>query len=100
MAAWIQPADSCCGCKFGTRTVGRWYLEYIMATKVIPAMIRIDKDTETGTMATIHVFPRKHHNDVMDPVDTILYRPSTSNQVSWLWFSRYGVSYFKILRTA
>lgn len=55
-----------------------------METKVIPAMIRIDKGTETGTMATIHAFLRRHHTDVVDPADTILYGPSTSNQVSKL----------------
>ena len=64
--------------------IGRWYLEHIMETKVIPAMIRIDKGTETGTMATIHAFLRRHHTDVVDPADTILYGPSTSNQVSKL----------------
>lgn len=47
----------------------------------MPAMIRIDKGPETGTMATIHAFLRRHHADVIDPVDTILYGPSTSNQV-------------------
>ena len=44
-------------------------------------MIRVDKGTETGTMATIHAFLRRHHNDGVDPVDTVLYGPSTSNQV-------------------
>lgn len=52
-----------------------------METKVMPAMIRIVKGSETGTMATIDAFLRKHHTDVMDPVDTILHGPSTSNQV-------------------
>jgi len=36
--------------------IGRWYLEHVMETKLIPAMIRVDKGTETGTMATIHAF--------------------------------------------
>ena len=59
--------------------IGRWYLEHVMET----TMIRVDKGTETGTkLATIHAFLRRHHTDVMDPVDTILYGPSTSNQVS------------------
>ena len=43
-------------------------------------MIRVDKGTETGIMATIHSFLRQHHDD-MDPFDTVLYGPSTSNQV-------------------
>ena len=48
----------------------------------MPAMIRVDKGSVTGTMATIHAFLRRNHTDVMDPVDTILYGPSTSNQAS------------------
>ena len=64
--------------------IGHWYLEHVMETKLIPAMIRVDKGTETGTMATIHAFLRRHHTDVTDPVDTVLYGPSTSNQVSKL----------------
>ena len=60
--------------------IGRWYLEYLFETRRIAAMIRVDKGTETGIMATIHSFLRQHHHD-MDPFDTVLYGPSTSNQV-------------------
>ena len=42
----------------------------------MPAMIRVDKGSETGTMATIHAFLRRNHTEVMVPVDTILYGPS------------------------
>ena len=59
-------------------------MEHVMETKVIPAMIRVNKGTETGTMATIHAFLCRHDTDVTDPVDAILYGPSTSNQVSKL----------------
>ena len=64
------------------RVVGRWYLEHLMETRTIPNMMRLDKGTETGTMATMHAFLRRHHDDGVDPVDTVLYGPSTSNQVS------------------
>ena len=43
-------------------------------------MLRVDKGTETGTMATIHAFLRRHHDD-MDPSDTVINGPSTANQV-------------------
>ena len=36
----------------------------------MPAIIRVDKGSETGTMATIHAFLRRNHTDVMDPVTT------------------------------
>ena len=43
--------------------------------------IRMDKGTETGTMATMHAFLRCNHEDITDAGDTVLYGPSTSNQV-------------------
>ena len=62
--------------------VGRWYLEYLLESKVMPSMLRIDRGSETGTMATIHAFLRRNNqDDLNDPVDSILYGPSTSNQV-------------------
>ena len=65
------------------KVIGRWYLEYLYETKVIPSMIRLDRGTETGTMATIHAFLRRNHGDIDDPCDSIIYGPSTSNQVSF-----------------
>ena len=47
----------------------------------VPAKICIDKGTETGEMAPLHAFLRRNHVD-MDPADTVMYGPSTSNQVS------------------
>lgn len=64
------------------KLIGRWYLEYLFETRVMSAIMRLDKGTETGTMATMHAFLRRHHND-MDPMDTVLYGPSTSNQVCY-----------------
>ena len=63
------------------KVIGRWYLEYLMETRTISCMMRLDKGTETGVMATMHAFLRRHHDDDVDPVGTILYGPSTSNQV-------------------
>ena len=48
----------------------------------MPSMLRIDRGSETGTMATIHASLRRNNqDDLNDPVDSILYGPSTSNQV-------------------
>lgn len=47
-------------------------------------MLRVDKGTETGTMATMHAVLRRHHND-MDPHKTVIYGPSTSNQIKRRW---------------
>ena len=65
---------------FDPQLIGRWYLEHLLQTKVISALIRVDKGTETGTMATIHSFVRLHHGD-MDPHDTVVYGLSTSNHI-------------------
>ena len=44
--------------------------------------LRIDRGTETGTLAAMLAFLRRHHGDV-DPLETVIYGPSTSNQVSF-----------------
>ena len=62
--------------------IGRWYLEYLYKSRVIASYLRLDKGTETGIMATIHAFLRKNHGDT-EPCDTVLYGPSTSNQVQY-----------------
>jgi hypothetical protein len=61
--------------------VGLWYLEYLYETKTISSFIRMDKGTETGVLATMLAFLRHHHGDI-DACDTVIYGPSTSNQVS------------------
>ena len=63
------------------KLIGRFYLDYLYESRMIASKIRIDKGTETGKMATLHVFLRRHHGD-MDPVETVIYGPSTANQVS------------------
>ena len=60
--------------------IGRFYLEYLFKSRTIASKLRLDKGSETGVMAAIHAFLRQHHGD-MDPLDTVMYGPSTSNQV-------------------
>lgn len=63
------------------RLIGRWYLEYLYEVKVIPLYLRMARGTETGVMATMHAFLRQHHGDI-DQTETVIYGPSTDNQVS------------------
>ena len=63
------------------RLIGRWYLEYLYESNVIPSYLRMDRGTETGVMATMHAFLRQDHGDI-DPIETVIYGPSTANQVS------------------
>ena len=62
------------------RVIGLWYHEFLYETKQIASIIRLNKGTETGKMATRHSYLYRHHND-MDPYDTVIYGKSTSNQV-------------------
>jgi len=62
------------------KRITRWYLEHLYETRTIASHIRIDKGTETGTMATMHSYLRQNHGD-MNPFDTVIYGPSTPNQV-------------------
>ncbi len=71
---------------------GRWYFDHVYETKTIPAKIRIDKGTETGKMATLHCFLRRHQVDGEDPLDSVIYGPSTSNQVFITYFLTYSLS--------
>ena len=64
--------------------VARWYFEFLYETRLMPNYIRIDKGSETGTLATMHCFPRRQHSDEEtdeEAVKTFIYGPSTSNQV-------------------
>lgn len=62
--------------------IRKWYLEYLLEYKCLPCYLRIDKGTETGTMATIHAYLRSQQGDLEDPIDSVIYGPSTSNQVN------------------
>lgn len=52
--------------------------------------LRLDKGTETGTMATVHCYLRNGHNDVENPENTVLYGSSTSNKASYFHFFETG----------
>ena len=63
------------------KLIGRWYLEYLFENKVMPSYLRMDRGTETGVMSTIHAFLHRHHDMNVDPTATVIYGPSTANQV-------------------
>lgn len=74
---WIRNSDP--------KLIGRFYLEYLFKTRIVASRIRLDKGTETGVMATMHAFVRQQHGD-MDPLEMVIYGPSTSNQVKNMYF--------------
>eukprot|EP00112_Aurelia_sp_Birch-Aquarium-sp1_P026060 Seg90.12 transcript_id=Seg90.12/GoldUCD/mRNA.D3Y31 product="hypothetical protein" protein_id=Seg90.12/GoldUCD/D3Y31 len=67
------------------KIIGRFYLEYLNDCRVLPSRLRIDKGTETGILTTMHSYLRSLHGDLADPVDSILYGPSTQNKIERWW---------------
>ena len=63
------------------KLIRRWYLEYLFENKVMPSYLRMDRGTETGVMSTIHAFLHRHHDMDVDLTATVIYGPSTANQV-------------------
>ena len=61
--------------------VGRWYLEHLYESRVLSSYMRLDKGTETGTMATMHAYLHQFNAAITNPCDTVIYGPSTSNQI-------------------
>ncbi len=66
------------------KLIARFYLEHLYKTKTISSMIRVDKGTETVEMVTMHAYLRQQHQD-MDPNETVIYGPSTANQVQRIY---------------
>ena len=71
--------------------IGRWYFEWLYETQKIAAKIRVDCGTETGIMATLHAFLRSHHADSMPSGETVIYGPSTANQVRLCYVTKISV---------
>ena len=65
--------------------VGKMYLQYLFEAEMLPRNLRVDRGTETGKMATIHVYLLNKHEDMNDPPDAIIYGPSTSNKIERWW---------------
>ena len=61
-----------------------WYLEHLYESKTFPDHIRIDKGSETTIMATMQVFLSNKRPNIFtsdEACSTVIYGPSTSNQV-------------------
>ena len=69
---------------------------YLYKARTIASKLRQDKGSETGVMALMHLLLRQHHGD-MDLVKTVMYGPSTSNQVCALFYVMQCFSCTKVL---
>ena len=65
--------------------VGNFYMQHLVETEMMPNYLRLDKGTETGTMATIHVYLRDKQGDLNEPADSVIFGPSTSNKIERWW---------------
>ena len=52
---------------------------------LLPDNIRIDRDTETDIMSTMHCFHFAKHDDLEGATESILYGPSTQNKIERWW---------------
>lgn len=70
-----------CTSKYSNLQVtGKWYLELLLEKKIVSAMLKVDKRTDTGTMAAMHSFFSRYQSD-MDLHEIVLYGLTTSNQI-------------------
>ncbi|PFX28794.1 hypothetical protein AWC38_SpisGene6501 [Stylophora pistillata] len=69
LRVWVTNSDP--------KLIGRWYLEYLYESRKMPSIIRVDRGSETGIMATKQAFLRQNHGDI-EPTDTVVYGPSTA----------------------
>ena len=60
-------------------------MEYLYRTEVLPRFVRIDKDTETGKMATIQIYLMSQFGVMDDPLHSVIYGPSTTNKIERWW---------------
>ena len=61
--------------------VGNFYMHHLVENEMMPNYLRLDKGTETGTMATIHVYLRDKQGDLNKLADSVIFGPSTSNKI-------------------
>ena len=65
--------------------IGKRYMKYLVETNILPRYLRLDKGTETGKMCTIHAYLVDKLGLFDDPVDSVVYGPSTSNKIERWW---------------
>ena len=68
------------------RLIGRWYIDWLKDNQVLAKNVRLDRGTETGKLASIHAYLRGTVGDLDNPMDSIFYGPSTSNQLIYVFF--------------
>ena len=65
--------------------IGRKHLQFLHEVRTLPRFIRIDCGTETRKMAAIQTYLSSKVSDLDDPVDSVIYGPSTTNKIERWW---------------
>ena len=65
--------------------IGKFYMLYLLDTHILPCYLRLDKGTETGVMATMQAYMMDKCGNMSEPLDSIVYGPSTSNKIERWW---------------
>ena len=65
--------------------IGKFYIEYLLDSRTLPIYLRLDQGTETGIIATIHAYLTGKFREFENPVDSVIYGPSTSNKIERWW---------------
>ncbi|XP_066920717.1 uncharacterized protein [Clytia hemisphaerica] len=82
---WLKVWDT----NSNPQLIGKWHWDYLSKSNCMPNFMRIDKGSETGTMATMQSYLRNKtcsEDQVIDePCDSVIYGPSTTNQIERWW---------------
>ena len=61
--------------------IGKNFLKYMSKSKLLPYFLRVDRDTETGKMCSIHAFLSGRVFSFDDSLDSLTDGPSTNNKI-------------------
>lgn len=67
------------------KIIGKFYMDFLLDSRKIPRFLTLDKGTETGLMGTMHVYLMDKFGNFEDPVNSVLFGPSTSNKIERWW---------------
>ena len=65
--------------------IAKFYIEHLLESNTMPVYLRVDRGTETGTMATIHTYLIDKFENMEDPSMSVIFGPSTSNKIERWW---------------
>ena len=72
-------------------------MKYLNKSKLLPYFLRVDRGKETENICSIHASLSDSVSSLDDPLDSIIFGPSTSNKIEPFWrdFHHRLEKYFK-----